>query len=64
MCGGNNRLRVSVGERFGEALTCKIRVEVRVNGHLVDGLTSQQSGEETAIEVSNLAVVLLPMVFI
>ena len=41
MGGGDNRLCVSVSKCFCEPLTCKIRVKVRVDGHLVTGLTSQ-----------------------
>lgn len=38
--GSDNGLGVAVGEGFGEALTCKIRVEVGVDGHLgVGGLS-------------------------
>jgi hypothetical protein len=41
MCGGDNGLCVTVCERFCYALTCKIRVEVGVDGHLVMGGLSE-----------------------
>ena len=38
---GDDRLGVAVGEGFCEPLTCKIRVEVGVDGHLVMGGLSE-----------------------
>jgi hypothetical protein len=43
----NERLSVTVGESFGEALTCKIRVEGGVDGHLGMVRPLRISREET-----------------
>ena len=45
MGGGDDGLRVTVGDRFSKSLTCEIGVEVR-NWHLVMGGLSR-NGEET-----------------
>ena len=52
--GSNEGLCVPVREGFGEALTCKIRIEVGVDGHLGTVRPLNSNGEETCMKLSTL----------